>query len=200
MVVVKKQKNNQDFDVLSLLAFNIDDAWKFIKFYESKDKNGDELLKIIKKDDLIFLRKIAYSCQKDIFDKNVVEAYWLGNELLEVFWKGKLKDIPCHNLQVFFNRKNTNCLVTIGRVISVITNAHAVILEKNIVSSSNGKYVLSEEERSIVYDRKLLSLKKGDVVLLHWGMARIKLTASQEKSAISCAKKVIRIINSKKFK
>lgn len=56
----------------------------FIKYVKNKD-NKEEVAKAIKKFEGLYpyLRTIAEATEKDYLDYDVVEAYWIGNELLD---------------------------------------------------------------------------------------------------------------------
>jgi hypothetical protein len=74
-----------------------DDAYKsFLRFIKDKDEVSKELIKdhITRFEGLYpYLEAIAKKSKKDIFDKEVVEAYWIGNSLLDKFRPGDMKKI-----------------------------------------------------------------------------------------------------------
>jgi len=71
------------------------DAHKqFIRYLKKKD-NREEVEKSLKRFEALYpyLLLIAKKNSKEIFDYEVVEAYWIGNELLDVFTDCDMKEL-----------------------------------------------------------------------------------------------------------
>ncbi|MCM2325975.1 MAG: DUF6390 family protein, partial [Candidatus Woesearchaeota archaeon] len=74
-----------------------DDAYKsFLDFIKDKDEKAAEKIRdhITRFEGLYpYLEAIAKKSKRDIFDKEVVEAYWIGNSLLDRFKESDMKKV-----------------------------------------------------------------------------------------------------------
>lgn len=134
---------------------------------------------------------------KDPFDYKVVEAYWLGNKLLDKVKTTDLKKLvlnkfvgpgllskakPHHSFHVLIIGSITGrvrftakvydlCRIGWGKVIG-IKNSKLKVKSRPLLIKNN-KFLLGKEiEKEITWDRRFLSdLKLGDVVSFHWNIA-----------------------------
>jgi len=112
----------------------------------------------------LYLEIIAKTYEiNDIFDKQVVEAYWLGNDLLNnVEFKILYKGLEEKNINIFLNdsRQNDNC--------QIVTDAKNVILK---AKPHHTFHVLN------IYTQKEFTLKNYKIILeaidncrIRWGI------------------------------
>jgi len=144
---------------------------------------------------------------KDPFHRKIVEAYWLGNDLLEKTEKNK---IPYHTFsvlehfgQIKLNQlpKNLkeaveNCRISWGRVKKIsgqgiVVEYQPLIFEQKI---KLGKNTL----KKIIWDKQTLpNLKIGDPVSIHLNIARQILTKQQLNNLKKYTKLSLRIFNTR---
>lgn len=117
-----------------------------------------------------YLKKIADANKiKDPLDERVVEAYWIGNNLLD---KAHLH----HSFHVFNVWKGASgdkdkCRVGWGKVMSV-DGPFIKIKTNSLLFNKKSKFALGPEiERRILRrldNDELLDVKAGDIITIHW--------------------------------
>lgn len=147
-----------------------------------KNKVEPRLKEVLKKfpTALFYLKKIGKSNKiKDPFDKKVVEAYFIGNRLLE-----KLPEKPHHSFHVFNlpfqspllkkTLKNMeNCLILEGKVLEIKNNYLKIRSQGLLRKNKELKFV--PKIKNVLYKIKgksfIPEVKKGDNISYHWGFA-----------------------------
>ncbi|MBR9699165.1 hypothetical protein GOV09_01770 [Candidatus Woesearchaeota archaeon] len=206
----------------------------FLTYLENKDNTSEVEDSLEKFEGLWpYLHAIASKHGLDEFDYKVIEAYWIGNELLDSFSDDDMKNIvvalmkrglpksigesviskmpsgffPHHNFNVFYVgvgnitgaveatlQNMDNCRVGWGEVVEVGDS----LIVKTQSLKKDEKFFLSEEEtKNIVYLKEMLpTVKKGDIVALHWGFAPYILTSEQLENLKRYNQKIIDVLNS----
>lgn len=207
----------------------------FVRFLKD-GSNAEEVREIISKFEGLYpyLKAIGDKHGKDFLDDDVVEAYWIGNKLLDVFTDKDIIKIvehlvqrglpesigkqiidelpvgfvPHHNFNVFYvgvgrttgsvemtTQNMDNCRTSWGRVVEIKGTMLTVMTQT--LERKEDKYVLSNEQpKSIVYlPERFPSLKKDDVVGIHWGSACVVLTEEQLEQLQKYTEKTIEIMN-----
>ena len=202
-----------------------------------KSKTHEELVqdKIKKFEGLFpYLSTIAEKHGRPLFDYEVIEAYWLGNHLLDAFTDEDLAGIikklmqrglpssignelitsmpkglmPHHNYHVLYVgpgrttgtvpttiQTMDNCRVSYGEVINV--EGERLLVSTDTLYEENSQFFLRKDTKTAVFLKDMLpTIKKGDVVALHWGFAPLILTPEQLRNLQSYTKKIIDILNS----
>ncbi|MFH1316219.1 MAG: DUF6390 family protein [Candidatus Woesearchaeota archaeon] len=184
---------------------------QFLHYLKSKD-NEEEITSTLKRFEglLPYLSTIAKKHNKQPFDYDVVEAYWIGNSLLENFNKAEMKQVidklmerglpksigekvkekipdksfPHHSFNVY--------IVGVGNLTGSV-EATKENMEKCRISSAevieidnkNNKLIVKKEsgEKEIDYLSLMLpEIKIGDIVAIHWDFAPLILTKDQLKN------------------
>lgn len=133
------------------------------------------------------------------FETTVVRAYWLGDKSLE-------PDNLNHNfatLEQFKTIKTRehwpdwiiegilDCCVSFGEVIEV-GQEKAKVLNHRLLYKE-GKIILGTKTREV--DRNFIDgLKKGDLVSIHWGIAREKISQEQTETLEVITKKALKTL------
>jgi len=124
-----------------------------------------------------YYRMIAQEHKLDLFDAKVIEAYWLGNKLLDKFFEtGKI--IPFHLYHViavgsltgrikFDDLKRDKCRISWGKVLKI--NGSKVLVDYRPLLRKNSAFNLSEPiSKKADWDKNfVLQLKTGDIVSIH---------------------------------
>ncbi|RJQ18157.1 hypothetical protein C4573_00355 [Candidatus Woesearchaeota archaeon] len=208
---------------------------QFMEYVDKKNNEKDVEDSLKKFEGLYpYLSTIAEKTGKKFTDYEVIEAYWIGNKLLEQFDKEDLKKIieklmqrglpksmgekliknmpsgfmPHHNFNVFYvgvgnttgsvptNLQNMdNCRISWGKVSEVLTEK--VLVQTPVLKKQGNQYYLGKEEtKTIVFKPSLFpSIKKGDVIALHWGFACLVLTEEQLSNLKKYTRKIIDVMN-----
>lgn len=165
----------------------------FLSFFAKQNPKREEVAFIIK-----ILRNLqpygAYcqirdlKAQKNPFSPKVVRAYWLGdrsigsnsfNHNFAVLKKFRTINADEH-LPAWIVEKLLDCAVSYGEVIK-LDQEKAKVLNKRLLYKG-GKVVWGSGTREV--DIRLipnLNLKKGDLVSIHWAIAREKISQRQAK-------------------
>jgi len=131
------------------------------------------------------LQRIGKKANLEPTSYAVVEAYWLGNKLLESEWEG---DLPfhlvrvlhvAHNLPVEPNISAVNrCAVRWGEVVRI--EKEVVVAKLRSLKKENGRYELTQTQETV---RRLpgdtTDLKVGDTIIVHWGYICKKIDAGE---------------------
>jgi len=194
----------------------------FYKYITGEDRSAELAEKIresFKKFEALYpyLKFISEKHGKDFLDHDVVEAYWIGNSLLDKFnekdmcelverlvQRGLPKNLgdeliinmpkgafPHHAFHVMYvgvgnvtgHVKTTiqnmdNCRPSAGRILHIVDDK--LIVETDQLETKDGLLSLVPDEKTVVYDRKMLpDIKLGDHVAIHWGFAGKKLNNEQ---------------------
>lgn len=150
-----------------------------------------------------YLKLIGEKHELDPFDYSVVEAYWIGNNLLDSFSKSEMENfirqlrgvypkikekkmpngaMPYHTFSAFFlgtgwtndsPEHTKECIVTSGEIVKDEGEKY-VVTGQNIYEGG-----IREEERRV---SKLVDAEIGDHVAIHHGQAVCKLTDVQRKN------------------
>jgi hypothetical protein len=148
----------------------------------------------------LYLGLIAKKHQMDRMDFRVLEAYWLGNDLLtavsahdirtmileDFLKKGLDKNlaqemakkvpegaVPHHSFHVMHIRS------VMGGGVSY-ADVGGCMIRPGRVESVMEDHILIDDGKRIKYDRQLLpGLMKGDLIAHHWGLAIDKITPAQ---------------------
>lgn len=148
----------------------------------------------------LFLNLIAEKNKLKMLDHRVLEAYWIGNELLD---NVSSKDIKHVIMKEFTNRGLDKSIAKklvskvpegasphhsfhVRHINSVFGNSssygnveHCIIRHGRVKSVRNDALVL-QDNQEIKYEPGLISgIRKGDSVAYHWKMAVDKLTKQQ---------------------
>jgi len=166
-----------------------------------KGAMGDEeSLKIILETFKVFdfypyLSAIALSKGKDIWDPEMVKAYWLAKEVDESETShagGVLHDLrKIGEIQPPIMRFLLGCLVTPARIISVIDDDSFLVTHKRI-SHKGGVFFLEHEEVTVgqvIPD----GFKQDELVSLHIDKIRDRITPEEEAFLIRANKEVFLI-------
>lgn len=194
----------------------------FHEYITGKDKSPEIVTKIrdsFKKFEALypylkFISEKSGETGKDFLDYDVVEAYWIGNHLLDKFddkdmhelvnrlvQRGLPKSLgdkliqnmpkgafPHHAFHVMYIgvgnvtghvettiQHMDNCRPSYGKVLQIIDTQ--LIVDTNQLVTKNGLLQLMDDEKTIVYDPKMIpDLHVGDYVAIHWGFAGKKIT------------------------
>lgn len=133
------------------------------------------------------LQKIADAVGMDVLDYPVVEAYWLGNALLDREWSDGV--IPFHLTQVLGTAHalpvdpeiaSVNaCMIRWGIVTKV--EGKAVSVDLNSLQRVEGKYTLVQQLEKVQYRKDFdPKLKVGDTVVVHRGYVCMILAREEE--------------------
>ncbi|MFH1053776.1 MAG: DUF6390 family protein [Candidatus Woesearchaeota archaeon] len=183
----------------------------FLEYLDNKD-NEDQVKEMLGRFEglLPYLSTIAEKHNKQPFDFDVVEAYWIGNSLLENFNKEEMKQLidklmerglpksigekvkenipnksfPHHSFNVY--------IVGVGNLTGSV-EATKENMEKCRISSAevmkiennNNKLFVKTEtgEKEIDFMPLMLpEIKVGDIVAIHWDFAPLILTNNQVKN------------------
>lgn len=157
-------------------------------FINGRETNKRKVRNILDKEFIVsgYYKMIAQAHKLDPFDERVVEAYWLGNELLDKFFEaGKI--IPYHLWHVlvvgsisgrikFDDFKRDQCRISWGRVIK----RKPVLIEYQPLKRKEQCFVLKEKIVKEVESDK--SLEKGKWVSIHWEKVIEVLSEGQLKN------------------
>jgi len=133
------------------------------------------------------------------FDEEVVEAYWIGNELSENYGENEFKELidklnkrglpkpMCENLlknspkSMPFTHNFHVLYVGVGNVTGSVPSTLANI-EKCVISLDRVEEVGELLNSKIRFDSELLSVNDGDYVAIHWNHAVQVLSERQKKN------------------
>lgn len=159
-----------------------------------------------------FLKLISENFNLDIYDYKVVEAYWIGNELIDKINHNGLKKIydnnqenlPTHLYYVFYtflnkegiNIKHANlCAPLVYKVKEI--NETEILAEYNPIIKDNFLMLGNVQTKNLRYNKSFLpSLSVNDYVLVHWNMPCIKLTKNQKINHEKYLHKTLKLLNS----
>ncbi|MBI4146995.1 hypothetical protein HY489_06700 [Candidatus Woesearchaeota archaeon] len=180
-----------------------------------------------------YLKLISSRHKLDLFDYKVIEAYWLGNELLDAFtpddYRAFLPElvkrglpehyaqqsrekmpqgaIPHHTFHVLFvgvgrvtgsvptsPESMQSCMASWAEVRSV--DSTTISVYGPVLRLENEEYILSEQERRVSYDQRMVRPKINDKVAIHWNECVHVLTAQQYENVGKYTKRVIHAVNS----
>lgn len=152
----------------------------FLNYLKNK-KNEDQVKKQLLKFEGLgpYLSSIAEKSGKEIFDYNVVEAYWIGNELLDNFndedMKNIIKKLIQHGLPKSFGEKLTQKMPSgffphhhfnvfyVG--VGMLTKAVGVSLQNMDNCRISWGKVIEVLENKLIADTKPLKKEKNEYVL-----------------------------------
>ncbi|VVB81405.1 Uncharacterised protein [uncultured archaeon] len=170
-----------------------------------------------------YLQLIAKKHNLQPFDYRVVEAYWLGNELLDAFTVDDFRSflpelgkrglpivrqlqekvpegaIPHHTFNVLFvgvGQITGSVPTTLENMQNCMASWGEVISPSAVKGSvliKNNGYSLSEAERTVRFG--LVHPKIGDKVAIHWGECVHILNQQQYENLQKYTEKVIRAVN-----
>lgn len=181
-----------------------------------------------------YLQAIAQKARSDFLDHDVVEAYWIGNQLLEGFADKQIAAIirhlgrrglpaflveelidelppgfiPHHNFNVFYVgvgrttgavqpvlENMDKCRISWGEVVRV--NRDSLLVRRRPVVQLDGAYLLGPTRRERVDRLPLLlpSVRKGDVIAIHWGGACMLLNDAQQRHLQHATERVFEVMN-----
>lgn len=165
----------------------------------TEGKNLEKIAKTFEQFDFFpFFETIASAKKENIWEKNVVRAYWLADDV----------DRPCnshgagvlHDLEIIMNTKQIkenvinillDCLVSSARIKDIQQKGLFLIENKKVVFRDKAFFLTNEEKivEQVVPD----NFKKGQLVSLHLGKIRERITINQETSLLSATKRFFSI-------
>lgn len=160
--------------------------------------NSDEIKNILFslpniKFNLELISKITGKSKEDY---SIIEAYCLGNELIDKFSK-----VPHHSYYVLINgsklmvERMNKCLVTWGEVRKIEDNN--LIVNYQPLKYEDKFFLGSKIEQKVLYNKQILpSLEIGDYVAMHWNFAFKKLEQKEIENLNKYTLRSIDIINS----
>lgn len=205
----------------------------FVTYFKTKS-NKDIVEDALKKFEGLYpyLSSIAKKNGRHFCDYDVVEAYWIGNALLDVFTDDDLKEIilalakrglpkshadkliknlppgmfPHHDFNVLYVgvgmtsgtvpttlQNMENCRVSWGTVTQILPQK--LIVSSQELKLDNKKLILQDALKSVEYKSDILSVKKGDIVAMHWGFAVCVLSPLQQKNVQEYTVKLLNVLN-----
>jgi hypothetical protein len=131
------------------------------------------------------------SAHQGSINQQCVEAYWIGNDLLENF---DIKNLPYHNYTVLKYKRDFNCLVLPAKILEIVDKLHLIVSTVKITYSNN-KYSLEEDIRTVVYDIKISDPVIDSDIAIHWGTLIVDLTNEQKKLLELYLEKILFYLN-----
>ena len=87
-----------------------------------------------------------------------------------------------------------NCRTSVGTVLEVLPSNH-LLVKATTLKSENGKIVQVEDTKTATYLPDMLgSVKKNNLVALHWGFAAIILTRQQAEAIDTYTKRLLEVV------
>lgn len=124
---------------------------------------------------------IAKLEKKNYFDEEVVRTYWFEHHNEHILQK--IKDIGY--LSVMAANLVLNCAVSFGRVSGKIVVCKTLIYKKE-------KIILAEQERKVKMN--FVNAKNGNLVSVHLGIAREKISKNQAKIIENTTLEALKVI------
>src|SRR3989344_722967 len=166
---------------------------QFLKYANKKDsRNLDEIRASIKKFEGLYpyLSSIAEKNSRDFLDYEVVEAYWIGNRLLEKLNDEDIKQI----IEKLMHRGLPKSIG--GSLIKNLPHGFVPHHNFNVFYVGVGRTSGTVETKTAVYLKEMLpEVRKNDTVALHWGFACCVLDEEQLGNLREYSKKIIDIMN-----
>jgi len=136
---------------------------------------------------------------KSPFNPNVVRDYWLGDEKLETYnlshnfaTLARFREINSdEHLPDWIVNKMLDCAISFGKIIKVGSEKSRVLNYRLLYKK--GRVVFGKETREV--DAGFVNdFKKGDLVSIHWGIAREKISREQAKTLRDVTSKAIKTL------
>ena len=188
-----------------------DELRKALKGYLAEGKHDAIAKKHFKslKAHFFYLRMLSLANACGLHDREVVEAFWQGNGLLDCWFEKRAPRIPFHMHHVlkfgsFSGRVNKTvkekdmCRISWGKVIRV--DGRKVRVKTQRLERIGGSYRLAGPvEKTWVAEhgglRIVGPLKNGDWVSSHWGFVVKKLAANEKKNLEKYSKMTMEAVN-----
>ena len=157
---------------------------------------------------------------RDPFAPEVVEAYWLGNKLLDNVSLGNFKKMiadklekaqfsvppeakPHHSFHVLCLRSGLPyelkyldiCRVGWGKILE-IEGSQALVKYQPLKEKDGRFFLASPARKTLVFDKKVVpELHTGETVSFHWGQVCERLTKGQEKALVYYTSQSLDLVN-----
>lgn len=170
----------------------------FFKRENPTEKECDFIIEILKK-----LQSYRGYClnglkiQRSPFDLNVVRAYWLGDSESDNLSHNfatlaRFREINSdEHLPDWIANSILDCAVSFGKIIEVGSKKPRVLNYRLLYKT--GRVFFRAETRE-VNTRLVDNLQKGDLVSIHWAIAREKISQKQAKTLHVTIKKAIKTL------
>lgn len=173
----------------------------FLGTQKPKKKERDFIIKILKD-----LQSYTGYChikglkkQKNPFTENTVRAYWLGDRRSETNKSNhnlttleKFKSIKTNeHLLDWIMKEMLDCAISFGEVIKVDSKKAEILNHRLLLK--DGRIIFGKETREV--DTIFISkLKKGDLVSIHWCIARERISQDQAENIRDITLEALKIL------